>query len=468
MIPSIVGFLAILVAIGLFVLAVIFILVPIVKGGFAFGALIGRLIRHIFRWFFGSISDIICIVGQLLGTIVLVPTLLGSIVLGRWSATQQAWSVIKGNALGITLATYRLFVRRPMALLGISAALDDVERSFREGIVPATTGSTGGFEGYRIIDTLTSGGSGAVLYVAEPLSARRRRLDGHPSRVVIKCFDLQGGSMLPQMMRESRSLDSARRLGLVLEHDMDTTRFWYVMPWIPGVHLGEVINELHAGGRGLDETGLSRIISVTRDLLQILRRYHRQGLWHKDVKPENIIVNESGAHLVDLGLVTPLASAMTLTTHGTEYFRDPELVRQALRGAKVSEVDGARFDVYAAGAVLYYMLENTFPAHGGLSRFDQPSPEAAQWIVRRSMSEYEQRYSTIGMMLEDVAILAKAADPWSVRPADLPSMRGTAAARTPVTTAPPPRPRQQPPQAPPPFRRFTNRPASPPPPPLIT
>jgi hypothetical protein len=36
---------------------------------------------------------------------------------------------------------------------------------------------------------------------------------------------------------------------------------------------------------------------------------------------------------VDFGLITPLRSAMTLTTHGTEYFRDPEMVRMALQGA---------------------------------------------------------------------------------------------------------------------------------------
>ena len=33
---------------------------------------------------------------------------------------------------------------------------------------------------------------------------------------------------------------------------------------------------------------------------------------------------------------------MTLTTHGTEYFRDPEMVRLALRGVKVHQVDGSR------------------------------------------------------------------------------------------------------------------------------
>ncbi|MCP6440745.1 hypothetical protein NL474_30330, partial [Klebsiella pneumoniae] len=77
------------------------------------------------------------------------------------------------------------------------------------------------------------------------------------------------------------------------------------------------------------------------------------------------------------------------TTHGTEYFRDPEMVRLALRGVKVQEVDGAKFDLYAAGAVLYSMIENSFPAHGVLSPINKRCPEALRWIVRRAMADYD-------------------------------------------------------------------------------
>jgi len=226
------------------------------------------------------------------------------------------------------------------------------------------------------------------------------------------------------MIRESRALDGAKKLGLVIEHDHDESRFWYVMPFIPGVHLAEAVESMHTSDGPLSTTSLGNTVVWARDLLATLHEYHDAGFWHKDVKPENIITNDTGAHLVDLGLVTPLQSAMTLTTHGTEYFRDPELVRQALRGAKVSEVDGARFDIYSAGAVLYYMVEGTFPAHGNLSRFDRETGDAIRWVIRRSMADYHQRYATASEMLADVAHLASASDPRMVRPADLPSFTG--------------------------------------------
>jgi hypothetical protein len=242
---------------------------------------------------------------------------------------------------------------------------------------------------------------------------------------VIKCFALTEGSSLPQIVRESRALECAKQLGHVLDHGMDKHRFYYVMPYHPGDHLGLIARQMHGecGGRGLDHKHLRLVMSHSSDLLATLSAYHKGGLWHKDVKPENVIVHDGRAHLVDLGLVTPLRSAMTLTTHGTEYFRDPEMVRQALRGVKVHQVDGAKFDIYAVGAVIYFMIENTFPAHGGLSRFVMPSPEALRWIVRRSMTEYNQRYSTADEMLADLEYVARASNAFAIKPADLPSMR---------------------------------------------
>ena len=155
------------------------------------------------------------------------------------------------------------------------------------------------------------------------------------------------------------------------------------MPYHEGDHLGVVTSLLHGTSSHLNNKNLRTVLLYQQTLLQTLREYHKAGLWHKDVKPDNIIVHDGRAHLVDLGLVTPLASAMTLTTHGTEYFRDSELVRQAMRGVKVHQIDGSKFDVYSAGAVLYFMLENTFPPHGGLSGFNKKSPEGVRWIVRR-------------------------------------------------------------------------------------
>jgi len=288
------------------------------------------------------------------------------------------------------------------------------------------------FEGYKVVGNLAPGGSGALLYLAKPLPAKLAEFENRnlplPDKVVIKSFDVAEGSTLPQILRESRALECARNLGLVLEHNLASNSFHYVMPYVPGDGLDTVIRRLHARstGDGLTDAALKQVVSYSTDLLRTLERFHAGGLWHKDIKPSNLIVSEDRVHLVDLGLVTPLESAMTLTTHGTEYFRDPELVRMALRGVKVHEVDGVKFDLYSAGAVLYAMIEDSFPAHGSLSALHKRCPDALRWIVRRAMSDLNTRYGSANEMLMDLIALQKSSDPFAFVPADLPSMQSGA------------------------------------------
>jgi serine/threonine protein kinase len=293
-------------------------------------------------------------------------------------------------------------------------------------------GRAGQFEGYSIIGSLPTGGSGAKLYIAEPDTTRRQMLarDGFAEvdRVVIKAFSLTEGSSLPQIVRESRSLDAAKRLGLILDHEMGQERFHYVMRYVPGDSLSMATRRLHAESApgGLDPRALRAALAYVSDLVDTLSLYHKGGLWHKDVKPDNIIIDhrDGRAHLVDFGLVSSLRSAMTLTTHGTEYFRDPEMVRLALRGVKVHEVDGTRFDIYGVGAVLYSVIEDSFPAHGELSQVTKRCPEAVKWIIRRAMASYDKRYDSAALMLADLNAVLAAPDPFALRPIELPSMAG--------------------------------------------
>jgi serine/threonine protein kinase len=420
---------AVLLAIPLGIIAVLYLVVPFFKA-------VGWVVRQVFQFIAGEIGDALRIVGAVVTQAVLSLLVIGSILIGRWSASAHYGRALTAECKTMGLALYRVLIGHPARLLCLNNLVDGIERRIPEVVAAAPTGDTpkgrsGQFDGYRIIGSLPGGGSGGKLYIAEPdtmkLAIFERAGQRDVRQVVIKTFSLNDGSSLPQIVRESRALDAARRLGLVLEHELTNERFFYVTRYVPGESLGLVTQRLHAmsgGGDGLDEAHLRKALGYSADLLRTLHEYHRGGLWHKDVKPDNIIIDAKSAHLVDFGLITPLRSAMTLTTHGTEYFRDPELVRMALKGVKVHQVDGAKFDVYAAGAVLFSMIENSFPAHGGLSQISKRCPEALRWIVRRSMAEYAKRYPTAAEMLQDVEYVALAADPFSVKPFELPSMRG--------------------------------------------
>ncbi|MBO6512844.1 MAG: hypothetical protein JJ974_02615 [Phycisphaerales bacterium] len=451
-IASIVGVILIILASAFVLAAMIFLFSTIfgltfkvLKGIFSF---IGLVFTNIFAFIGATISDSLRLVGAVLAAVLFAPLTVLAILIGRWSRAKHLANAFSMECHAGFRSVYRIFIGNPARLLGLSSALEGVEKRVPEAMAAAPTSDkpnkkrTGTFDGYEIVGSLKSGGSGGKLYIAEPNEIKqagftKRGID--VDQVVIKVFSLHDGSSMPQIVRESRALDAARKLGLVLEHELTADRFFYVMRYVPGESLTAVTKRMHSLSprEGLDDTQLKHAIGYADDLLSILDSYHRSGLWHKDVKPDNIIIDGkhgmAKAHLVDFGLVTPLRSAMTLTTHGTEYFRDPELVRQALRGVKVHQIDGSKFDVYAAGAVLYSMIENSFPAHSGLSQISKRCPDALRWIVRRAMAEYDRRYPSSSAMLADLRVVMLADDPFAVKPADLPSVKlGDAVEPTPI------------------------------------
>lgn len=396
------------------------------------------IIKQVFTFIFGMIGDTLRLIGILIMVPILSLLVVANIVIGRWSAAGHFGRGVTGEVKTFGAALYRLVIGHPARLFCLTPLTEGIERRLPEMVAAAPgpdkpSRRTGAFEGYQVTGSLPGGGSGGKLYLATPDERKRgaflRQGIGEVDQVVIKSFHLREGSSLPQIVRESRSLESARKMGLVLEHELTDERFYYVMRYAPGESLTRVTQQMHAmtGAKGLSKRDMRTVLGYSRDLLDTLAAYHAGGLWHKDVKPDNIIVDGDRARLVDFGLITHLRSAMTLTTHGTEYFRDPEMVRMALRGVKVNEVDGERFDVYGAGAVLYSMVENSFPAHGGLSRISQPCPEAVRWIVRRAMTDYDKRYRSAREMLADLQYVLASEDMFAIKPAELPSMGGGSA-----------------------------------------
>ncbi|MBL8746022.1 MAG: hypothetical protein JNK58_06665 [Phycisphaerae bacterium] len=428
------GLLGVIVA----VIAVVYLAAPVFQG-IAWlltnsGRAVVAVFRHLFRFIFGMAGDFVRAIGGVITSIVLVPLIIVNVIIGRWSAAGHYGRAFQDEIVGIGHGLYRFFIGHPAKFFLLGGLVEGIEQRIPQAVAQSPgadrpSARTGEFEGYTIVGSLQGGGSGGRLYVAEPDERKRAafaRAGRDVKQVVIKAFSLADGSSLPQIIRESRALEAAKKMGLILDHELTDARFFYVMEYIPGDSLTIVTKRLHAEGgpQGLGTRQLFPALGMISDLLAELDRYHKGGLWHKDVKPDNIIINQGRAHLVDLGLVTPLRSAMTLTTHGTEYFRDPELVRMALRGAKVNEVDGVKFDIYGVGAVLYSVIENSFPAHGGLSQITRSCPEALRWVVRRAMADLHNRYATSLEMLADLRTITAAPDPFMLKPADLPSVSG--------------------------------------------
>lgn len=429
-------------------LAIIAVLIGVLAIPFVVGVVLYNVLRFVFMIVAraaslvgGFVMDIVRLAGHLSSFVLHIPLVILSALFLRFDQAGRHASDIGTELAGVGRTLFSAVILRPLRFIGLVGPVQspapvsmpaqvaaDLDFDFDEQ--PAQRMNPSEFEGYKVVGSLPRGGSGARLFVAEPHGQKAadlaRQAGAAVDRVVIKSFSLEDGSTMPQIVRESRALEAARDLGLVFEHKLESSRFHYVMPYVPGDDLATVTRDLHhdSGPDGLNARSLRAALNYFSELLVTLERFHHKGLWHKDIKPSNVIVSRGRVHLVDLGLVTPLRSAMTLTTHGTEYFRDPEMVRLAMQGVKVHEVDGVKFDLYSAGALLYSMLENSFPAHGSLSRFSRRVPESLQWIVRRSMADMHKRYGAAGEMLADLEAVLRSENPYALKPSALPSMQG--------------------------------------------
>ncbi|MBO0868607.1 MAG: Stk1 family PASTA domain-containing Ser/Thr kinase [Micromonosporaceae bacterium] len=141
---------------------------------------------------------------------------------------------------------------------------------------------------------------------------------------------------------------------------------YIVMEFVNGRTLKEV---LAAEGRLMPR----RALEITADICAALEFSHRHGIIHRDVKPGNVMLTQTGqVKVMDFGIARAMASGASTMTQtsaviGTAQYLSPEQAR--------GETVDARSDVYATGCVLYELLTGNPPFVG-----DNPVSVAYQHV----------------------------------------------------------------------------------------
>jgi len=209
---------------------------------------------------------------------------------------------------------------------------------------------------YRLKKRLGSGGMGEV-YLAEHLMMKR------PCAIKLIRPEKAGDPrMLARFEREVRATAKLSHWNSIDIYDYGRTpdgTFYYVMEYLPGHNLGELVEEY-------GPVPPARTAYLLDQVCGALAEAHGMGLVHRDIKPANIFCAYRGGvfdvvKLLDFGLAKPMIengaeTQLTLagTVTGSPLFMSPE---------QASGEDGvdARSDIYALGAVMYYMLTGQPP-----------------------------------------------------------------------------------------------------------
>ncbi|MEW6279650.1 MAG: serine/threonine-protein kinase [Candidatus Eremiobacterota bacterium] len=312
----------------------------------------------------------------------------------RFLRQNLAWIALAGLvvALGVVMRLQRarqerLLTRRHDILERFQARADTTD--------PHVMSVLGG---YRLVEVLGKGAT-ATVYRAIPdqdLDTRRQ--------VAIKVLAprVEAPEQLARFHRESRVYRELRHPNIILLHDVGEQG---------GLHY--IVMELVQGKtlRTLAREGLSRetIFHCLLQVLQGLHFAHQRGVLHRDIKPDNVMVDESGrARVMDFGLAHVEESASLSksgTIVGTPAYMAPEVIRE-------QDLDG-RCDQYSVGVLAFELLTGRRPfegSDGSTMMFkhltEEPvdirslcpdlSDDVAEVLMRMIRKDREERFPDLG------------------------------------------------------------------------
>jgi len=250
---------------------------------------------------------------------------------------------------------------------------------------------------YKILSTIGSGGFGTV-YLAEDTWIDKKVALKVPHKQTLDFGEL---------LREPRLLATLNHPNIVaiLTAEKQENVFFIVMEFVPG----ETLETIIARDGALD---LPRALDYTCQMCNAVDHAHRHGVLHRDLRPSNVLVTDSGlVKVADFGT----SRFLEIAAHGTTVIGSPPyMAPEQFQGKAVFASD-----IYSLGVTMYQMLTGVLPYEtpspadlDRLQRGDLLSPprvrnpkvpKAINDIVLKAMApEIHARYHRAGDVLDDV------------------------------------------------------------------
>jgi serine/threonine protein kinase len=284
---------------------------------------------------------------------------------------------------------------------------------------------------YVLLECLGEGGMGQVF------KARHQLMERVVAVKLIRKERLADGQAVARFLREIKVVSQLSHPNIVTAHDAaqvgDTLLL--AMEFVDGTDLARLVRES-------GPLPVPRACHYIRQAALGLQHAHERGLVHRDIKPHNLLVTQTGpamegtVKILDMGLArlqqsgAGVAASLTHegTVMGTPHYMAPEQARDS------RQVD-TRSDIYSLGCTLYHLLTGRPPFAGETFAEilikhleDEPEPVAnlrpdvpadVEAVLRRMMAKrVEERYQAPAEVAEALAARAGQSPGKQPRPAD--------------------------------------------------
>ena len=257
---------------------------------------------------------------------------------------------------------------------------------------------------YKVSKKLGGGGMSTV-YLAEDSILNRK--------VAIKAIRIPAGekeTTIKSFEREVHNLTQLSHNNIVNVFDVteNDENFFLVMEYIQGLTLSEYIKQ----HKPLD---VQTVLNFTKQIIDGIKHAHDNQIVHRDIKPQNILVDENQTlKILDFGIAKALSeTTMTQTNHvlGTVQYLSPEQAR--------GESTDNGTDIYSIGVVLYEMLVGKPPFSGetavgiAIKHIQDPMPNAtdkrsdipqalSNVVLKATEKDKADRYLAVNEMQNDL------------------------------------------------------------------
>ena len=284
---------------------------------------------------------------------------------------------------------------------------------------------------YEIVSLLGKGGMGEVY------KARDTRLEREVAIKVLRAEWSGDPRFKERLEREAKKISQLQHPNVCTLYDVGSQDGvdYLVMEYLHGE---TVESRLKKGPLPIPE-----VLKIGSQIAEAIEAAHRRGVVHRDLKPGNVILTETGAKVLDFGLArdaTPPGQAVdtqagtfaaAITEEGSFAGTMPYMAPEQLEGRAAD----ARADIWALGCVLYEMATGERPFRGAtraslvtaimsaepepVSRKRSIAPERLDWVIKRCLAKDPERrwHSARDVAIELDAIAGQAAVAYDSSPA---------------------------------------------------